>query len=136
MRHATRHHTTPHHITRLRLPTAEAFSEAASALGLENQDHIVVYTTQKCFSAARCWWTFRVFGHEKVRRSTLQHKTGRRHPHHQTIQTISHVMNDTPTQVYILEGGLPAWKEAGGETESGEPNVTPSRPPQGLVEQG
>ena len=50
-----------------RLPTAEAFSEAASALGLENQDHIVVYTTQKCFSAARCWWTFRVFGHEKVR---------------------------------------------------------------------
>ena len=41
------------------LPTASAFSEAASSLGLENKDHIVVYTTQKCFSAARCWWTVR-----------------------------------------------------------------------------
>ncbi|TFJ83092.1 hypothetical protein NSK_005614 [Nannochloropsis salina CCMP1776] len=48
------------------LPSATAFSEAVSALGLENKDEIVVYTTQKCFSAARCWWTFRAFGHEKV----------------------------------------------------------------------
>ena len=39
-------------------------------------------------------------------------------------------------QVYVLEGGLPAWKEAGGETESGEPSVTPSRPSKGLVQDG
>lgn len=85
------------------LPSAAAFAEAASALGLENKDHIIVYTTQKCFSAARCWWTFRTFGHENV---------------------------------FILQGGLPAWKAAGGEVERGPAQVCPSRPPQGLVEQG
>jgi len=85
------------------LPTASAFAEAASALGLENKDHIIVYTTHKCFSAARCWWTFRTFGHENV---------------------------------FILQGGLPAWKAAGGEVEKGAAQVCPSRPPQGLVEQG
>jgi thiosulfate/3-mercaptopyruvate sulfurtransferase len=85
------------------LPTAEAFSQAASEMGLKNEDQIVVYTTAKCFSAARCWWTFRTFGHDNV---------------------------------YILQGGLPAWKAAGGATEKGEAQVRPSRPPRGLVEEG
>ncbi|GAB5037703.1 3-mercaptopyruvate sulfurtransferase [Nannochloropsis oceanica] len=85
------------------IPTATAFAEAASALGLENKDHIVVYTTQKCFSAARCWWTFRAFGHENV---------------------------------FVLQGGLPAWKAAGGKVEKGAAQVRSSRPPQGLVQQG
>eukprot|EP00475_Leptophrys_vorax_P001721 TRINITY_DN10957_c0_g1_i1.p1 TRINITY_DN10957_c0_g1~~TRINITY_DN10957_c0_g1_i1.p1 ORF type:complete len:448 (-),score=-14.02 TRINITY_DN10957_c0_g1_i1:180-1523(-) len=48
------------------LPTAAAFSAAASALGLSSRDHIVVYDTKGLFSAARAWWMFRVFGHAKV----------------------------------------------------------------------
>jgi thiosulfate/3-mercaptopyruvate sulfurtransferase len=41
------------------------FSSHAQALGLTNDDHIVVYD-QGMFSAPRVWWTFRVFGHDRV----------------------------------------------------------------------
>ena len=29
-------------------------------------DHVIVYTQPGSFSAARCWWMLRLFGHEKV----------------------------------------------------------------------
>ncbi|KAF9682056.1 hypothetical protein SADUNF_Sadunf05G0068700 [Salix dunnii] len=48
------------------LPSEEAFAAAASALGIENKDGIVVYDGKGIFSAARVWWMFQVFGHEKV----------------------------------------------------------------------
>ncbi|KAG5245385.1 thiosulfate/3-mercaptopyruvate sulfurtransferase [Salix suchowensis] len=48
------------------LPSEEAFAAAASALGIENKDGIVVYDGKGIFSAARVWWMFLVFGHEKV----------------------------------------------------------------------
>ncbi|CAM6094521.1 unnamed protein product [Calypogeia fissa] len=48
------------------LPSEEAFSAAASALGLRNDDNIVVYDGKGIFSAARVWWMFRAFGHDKV----------------------------------------------------------------------
>jgi 3-mercaptopyruvate sulfurtransferase SseA len=49
-----------------RLPSEGAFGEACSALGLLNDDCIIVYTSGKCFSAARGWWTFKCFGHKEV----------------------------------------------------------------------
>lgn len=48
------------------LPSEAAFEQAASALGIKNDDELVVYDTKGLFSAARAWWMFRVFGHEKV----------------------------------------------------------------------
>lgn len=48
------------------LPSEEAFAAAVSALGIENKDGVVVYDGKGIFSAARVWWMFRVFGHDKV----------------------------------------------------------------------
>lgn len=49
------------------LPSAEIFAKSVAALGIGNDDEIVVYDTTGLFSAARVWWMFRVFGHEKVK---------------------------------------------------------------------
>jgi len=49
------------------LPTAEEFGRSMSALGLSNDDTIVVYDSSGVnLSAPRAWWTFRVMGHEAV----------------------------------------------------------------------
>ncbi|AEE29454.1 Thiosulfate/3-mercaptopyruvate sulfurtransferase 2 [Arabidopsis thaliana] len=48
------------------LPSEEAFAAGCSALGIENNDGVVVYDGMGLFSAARVWWMFRVFGHDKV----------------------------------------------------------------------
>ncbi|KAL2331043.1 hypothetical protein Fmac_018624 [Flemingia macrophylla] len=48
------------------LPSEEAFAAAVSALGIENKDDLVVYDGKGLFSAARVWWMFRVFGHERI----------------------------------------------------------------------
>ncbi|OAE33865.1 hypothetical protein AXG93_1921s1120 [Marchantia polymorpha subsp. ruderalis] len=48
------------------LPTEAAFAAAASALGLSNEDNLIVYDGKGLFSAARVWWMFRAFGHENV----------------------------------------------------------------------
>jgi thiosulfate/3-mercaptopyruvate sulfurtransferase len=38
------------------LPSEAAFEQAVSALGIRNQDLVVVYDTKGIFSAARAWW--------------------------------------------------------------------------------
>lgn len=48
------------------LPGPEEFAEAVSALGIGSDDRIVVYDVRGVVSAARVWWTFRAFGHERV----------------------------------------------------------------------
>jgi thiosulfate/3-mercaptopyruvate sulfurtransferase len=49
------------------LPSAADFAERMSALGLDDADDIVVYDGSGAnLSAARVWWMFRVFGHERV----------------------------------------------------------------------
>jgi thiosulfate/3-mercaptopyruvate sulfurtransferase len=48
------------------LPTAEEFGAAVGALGVGNGDRVVVYDSRGVVSAARVWWTFRVFGHTAV----------------------------------------------------------------------
>ena len=49
------------------LPSAAAFADRMSALGLDDSDDIVVYDGSGAnLSAARVWWMFRVFGHERV----------------------------------------------------------------------
>jgi thiosulfate/3-mercaptopyruvate sulfurtransferase len=48
------------------LPGSTQFSEAAGALGIGDGDTVVVYDSQGLYSAARVWWTFRVFGAKSV----------------------------------------------------------------------
>jgi len=49
------------------LPEPAAFGRTMSALGLNDADDLVVYDGSGTnISAARAWWTFRVFGHPRV----------------------------------------------------------------------
>jgi thiosulfate/3-mercaptopyruvate sulfurtransferase len=48
------------------LPTPEAFAGAIGALGVGDGDRVVVYDARGVASAARVWWTLRVFGHDAV----------------------------------------------------------------------
>ena len=49
------------------LPTAEQFADFVSALGVGDGDQVVVYDGSGVnLSAARVWWMFRYFGHDRV----------------------------------------------------------------------
>src|ERR1700693_6118465 len=48
------------------LPGPGQFAKEAGALGISNDDTIVVYDVPGLFSAPRVWWTFRIFGADKV----------------------------------------------------------------------
>jgi thiosulfate/3-mercaptopyruvate sulfurtransferase len=48
------------------LPGAAQLSEALGALGIGDGDTIVVYDSLGLYSAARVWWTFRIFGATNV----------------------------------------------------------------------
>ena len=48
------------------LPSPEKFSSKVRKLGLGDGNRIVVYDAHGMMSAARVWWTFRVFGHRDV----------------------------------------------------------------------
>ena len=48
------------------LPDARAFAAAVGGLGIGNDSRIVVYDAHGMMSAARAWWTLRVFGHQAV----------------------------------------------------------------------
>jgi thiosulfate/3-mercaptopyruvate sulfurtransferase len=71
------------------LAAPEQFARDVGALGIGNDDMIVVYDTMGIFAAPRVWWNFKVYGHDKVA---------------------------------VLDGGMPAWKAAGGAIEKGPAN--------------
>src|SRR5580704_5588994 len=48
------------------LPSTPEFGRAAGALGIGEEDTIVVYDGAGLFAAPRVWWTFRVFGAQNV----------------------------------------------------------------------
>jgi thiosulfate/3-mercaptopyruvate sulfurtransferase len=48
------------------LPGPTQFGEATGALGISETDTIVVYDSAGLYSAARVWWTFRIFGAKNV----------------------------------------------------------------------
>ena len=54
-------HTCPH-----MLPSEPMFQDSVQALGIGGNSRVVVYDAKGLFSAARAWWMFRVFGHDKV----------------------------------------------------------------------
>ena len=54
-------HACPH-----MLPSEPVFTQCVQALGIGANSRVVVYDGKGLFSAARAWWMFRVFGHERV----------------------------------------------------------------------
>jgi thiosulfate/3-mercaptopyruvate sulfurtransferase len=48
------------------LPSADVFAESVGRLGIENRTQVVIYDNNSFMASARVWWTFRVFGHERV----------------------------------------------------------------------
>ncbi len=75
-------------------PTEEQFSEYISRKGVKKDHHVVIYDREPKMafhtSTCRCWWLFKLFGHEKVS---------------------------------ILNGGLKAWTENGGQLTKELPKV-------------
>lgn len=58
--------STPHPSLNHMLPSADMFSRAISDMGISESDHVVIYDRLGLFSAPRLWWTFRMFGHERI----------------------------------------------------------------------
>ena len=48
------------------LPNAQSFAANMGALGIGDDTMVVAYDSHGLFSAARCWWMFKAFGHDKV----------------------------------------------------------------------
>lgn len=48
------------------LPSPESFARTVEALGIGSDDHVVAYDSYGLMSAARPWWMFRAFGHDRV----------------------------------------------------------------------
>ena len=48
------------------LPSEQLFADCVQALGIGGNTRVVVYDSKGLFSAARAWWMFRVFGHDRV----------------------------------------------------------------------
>lgn len=48
------------------LPSAEVFSDAVGRMGIKSDDVVVCYDRHGVFSSPRLWWTFKMFGHERV----------------------------------------------------------------------
>ena len=48
------------------LPGAEDFGRAVGALGIGDDDRVVVYGAKNFIASARAWWMFHVFGHANV----------------------------------------------------------------------
>ncbi|MCW5623943.1 MAG: sulfurtransferase [Burkholderiales bacterium] len=49
-----------------KIPPRDRFVERVAALGIGNDTHVIAYDTPGLYSAARVWWLFRQFGHDKV----------------------------------------------------------------------
>ncbi len=49
------------------VPSPEYFADCVSAMGISNDDHVVIYDQSGGYMASsRAWWLFRLFGHENV----------------------------------------------------------------------
>jgi len=48
------------------LPEPEVFTTAVGNMGINNETMVVVYDNNSFMASARVWWTFRVFGHNKI----------------------------------------------------------------------
>lgn len=119
------------------LPEADAFAERMGRLGLGDDDDIVVYDGSGYnLSAARAWWMFRVFGHDRVavldggmgqwRREGRPLETGRVEPaparfsarlDPARVRTLEQVLELTRTGGEQIVDARPAGRFAGSDPE-------------------
>ncbi len=57
---------TPHPTLTHMLPNAERFEAAMDAMDIKPSDHVVCYDRRGVSTSPRLWWTFRMFGHQRV----------------------------------------------------------------------
>lgn len=98
------------------LPSEEAFAAVVSALGISNNDGVVVYDGKGLFSAARVWWwdaeiniqleefMFLIFVRELMK-SILDIE-------YRMFRVFGH------DRIWVLDGGLPKWRTLGYDVES------------------
>src|SRR5215472_11116084 len=48
------------------IPSADLFAQKVGALGIGDDDRVVVYDSAGLYSAGRAWWMLRLFGHHDV----------------------------------------------------------------------
>ncbi|KAJ3053936.1 hypothetical protein HK097_003009 [Rhizophlyctis rosea] len=48
------------------MPHQDDFASYVGHLGINNNDHLVIYDSYGIYSSPRVWWMFRAFGHENV----------------------------------------------------------------------
>jgi thiosulfate/3-mercaptopyruvate sulfurtransferase len=48
------------------LPAPDKFAASMGALGIAQDDHVVIYDDSDFFSSSRVLWTFKALGHDKV----------------------------------------------------------------------
>ncbi|MCW8308125.1 rhodanese-like domain-containing protein [Acidiphilium sp. PA] len=48
------------------VPSADQFARTIAQFGVGNQSAVIVYDQRGIFSAARVWWLFKLFGHDRV----------------------------------------------------------------------
>jgi len=46
------------------LPELQEWEKIVSKLGIQNDDHLIIYDNSDVLSASRCWFTFLYFGHD------------------------------------------------------------------------
>lgn len=49
------------------LPSAEVFSQAVGAMGIDNSTQVIIYSQNNLFSSPRAWWTFTTMGCKNVK---------------------------------------------------------------------
>ncbi|WP_369308309.1 3-mercaptopyruvate sulfurtransferase [Providencia rettgeri] len=49
------------------LPSAEVFSQAVGAMGIDNNTQVIIYSQNNLFSSPRAWWTFTTMGCKHVK---------------------------------------------------------------------
>ena len=49
------------------LPSANLFSDAVGAMGIDNNTHVIIYSQNNLFSSPRAWWTFTTMGCKNVK---------------------------------------------------------------------
>jgi len=56
----------PHPSLKHMLPSADQFEKYNQDHGIKKTDHVICYDHTGPYSSPRLWWTYRMFGHEKV----------------------------------------------------------------------
>jgi thiosulfate/3-mercaptopyruvate sulfurtransferase len=109
------------------LPPAEQFARQMSALGLGDDDELVVYDRSGTnISAARAWWTFRAFGHDRT--AVLDGGLGRWRAEDRPMETGVVVLPPARFTARLDHTGVRSLAEIRANLEQGREQVVDARP--------